>query len=65
MHDRIKVEGRVGNLGDAVQISQTGDGKVEVVARIPFSGRYLKYLYVPTLCAPGVAYHIYGKRAVY
>lgn len=46
LHDRIKVEGRVGNLGDKVVISQTGDGKVEVVAHIPFSGRYLKYLYV-------------------
>ncbi|RMJ28286.1 60S ribosomal protein L22 [Aspergillus sp. HF37] len=47
LHDRIKVEGRVGNLGDKVNISQTGDGKVEVVAHIPFSGRYLKYLFVP------------------
>lgn len=47
LHDRIKVEGRVGNLGDKVVISQVGDGKVEVVAHIPFSGRYLKYLYVP------------------
>ncbi|OQE20079.1 hypothetical protein PENSTE_c014G01870 [Penicillium steckii] len=44
LHDRIKVEGRVGNLGDNVVISQVGDGKVEVVAHIPFSGRYLKYL---------------------
>lgn len=46
LHDRIKVEGRVGNLGDSVQISQSGDGKIEVVTHIPFSGRYLKYLYV-------------------
>ncbi|KAJ5115398.1 60S ribosomal protein L22 [Penicillium alfredii] len=44
LHDRIKVEGRVGNLGDNIVISQTGDGKVEVVTHIPFSGRYLKYL---------------------
>ncbi|CRG92649.1 60S ribosomal protein L22 [Talaromyces islandicus] len=44
LHDRIKVEGRVGNLGDSVQISQSGDGKIEVVTHIPFSGRYLKYL---------------------
>ncbi|OJJ51702.1 hypothetical protein ASPZODRAFT_88369 [Penicilliopsis zonata CBS 506.65] len=44
LHDRIKVEGRVGNLGDSVAISQTSDGKIEVVAHIPFSGRYLKYL---------------------
>ena len=48
LHDRIKVEGRVGNLGDKVVISQSGEGKVEVVAHIPFSGRYLKYLYVIT-----------------
>ncbi|KAJ9197629.1 hypothetical protein DTO166G4_4013 [Paecilomyces variotii] len=44
LHDRIKVEGRVGNLGENVQISQSGDGKIEVVTHIPFSGRYLKYL---------------------
>jgi len=44
LHDRIKVEGRVGNLGDNAQISQSGDGKIEVVTHIPFSGRYLKYL---------------------
>ncbi|OOQ87860.1 60S ribosomal protein L22 [Penicillium brasilianum] len=44
LHDRIKVEGRVGNLGDDVVISQAGEGKIEVVAHIPFSGRYLKYL---------------------
>ena len=44
MHDRIKVEGRTGNLGDQIDIKQVGDGKIEVVAHIPFSGRYLKYL---------------------
>ncbi|EAW21335.1 60S ribosomal protein L22 [Aspergillus fumigatus] len=44
LHDRIKVEGRVGNLGDNVVISQVGEGKIEVVTHIPFSGRYLKYL---------------------
>lgn len=46
LHDKIKVDNRVGNLGDTVQISQQGDGKIEVVAHIQFSGRYLKYLYV-------------------
>ncbi|KAK5053356.1 hypothetical protein LTR84_002330 [Exophiala bonariae] len=46
LHDRIKVEGRTNNLGDNVSISQVGDGKIEVVTHIPFSGRYLKYLYV-------------------
>ncbi|KIX96380.1 uncharacterized protein Z520_07646 [Fonsecaea multimorphosa CBS 102226] len=44
LHERIKVEGRTGNLGDNVAISQIGDGKIEVVTHIPFSGRYLKYL---------------------
>ena len=34
----------VGNLGDSVNISQVGDGKIEIVTHIPFSGRYLKYL---------------------
>ncbi len=46
LHDRIKVEGRTNNLGDNINISQVGDGKIEVVTHIPFSGRYLKYLYV-------------------
>ena len=44
LHDKIKVDGRVGNLGDQVTISQAGDGKIEVIAHIDFSGRYLKYL---------------------
>ncbi|KAL8725129.1 MAG: hypothetical protein Q9181_006533 [Wetmoreana brouardii] len=44
LHDKIKVDNRVGNLGDTIQISQVGDGKIEVVAHMQFSGRYLKYL---------------------
>ncbi|KAK8212948.1 ribosomal protein L22e, partial [Phyllosticta paracitricarpa] len=44
LHDRIKVDGRTGNLGDTIQISQQGDGKIEVIAHREFSGRYLKYL---------------------
>ncbi|MCJ1351609.1 MAG: hypothetical protein MMC33_001593 [Icmadophila ericetorum] len=44
LHEKIKVDGRVGNLGDAVTITNQGDGKIEVVAHIEFSGRYLKYL---------------------
>ncbi|MCJ1255210.1 60S ribosomal protein L22 [Lignoscripta atroalba] len=44
LHDKIKVDGRVGNLGETVQISQQGDGKIEVIAHTQFSGRYLKYL---------------------
>jgi large subunit ribosomal protein L22e len=46
LHDRIKVDGRTGNLGDTVVISQQGEGKIEVIAHQEFSGRYLKYLYV-------------------
>ena len=46
LHDRIKVDGRTGNLGDTIVISQQGDGKIEVVAHQEFSGRYLKYLLV-------------------
>ena len=44
LNERIKVDGRVGNLGDTIKISQTGDGKVEIVAHNELSGRYLKYL---------------------
>ena len=44
LHDKIKVDGRVGNLGDAVEIKQQGQGKIEIVTHIDFSGRYLKYL---------------------
>lgn len=47
LHDKIKVEGRTGNLGDIVTIAQEGEGKIVVVAHTQFSGRYLKYLYVP------------------
>ncbi|WFD43682.1 Ribosomal L22e protein [Malassezia psittaci] len=44
LHDRIKVDGKAGQLGDAVQISREGDGKIWVKTTIPFSKRYLKYL---------------------
>ncbi|TID18776.1 gb [Venturia nashicola] len=44
LHDRIKVDGRTGNLGETIVISQQGEGKIEVVAHQEFSGRYLKYL---------------------
>ncbi|KAF3932140.1 hypothetical protein ABW20_dc0107813 [Dactylellina cionopaga] len=44
LHDKIKVDGRVGNLGEVVQISTEGEGKIVVVAHQEFSGRYLKYL---------------------
>ncbi|KAF7191336.1 60S ribosomal protein L22 [Pseudocercospora fuligena] len=44
LQQRIKVEGRTGNLGDTITVSNLGDGRIEVVAHQEFSGRYLKYL---------------------
>jgi len=44
LSERIKINGRTGNLGDTVTVSQVGGDKIEVVAHIEFSGRYLKYL---------------------
>jgi hypothetical protein len=45
LNEKIKVDGRVGNLGDIIKISQQGEGKVEITAHNELSGRYLKYLY--------------------
>ncbi|KAI5895413.1 60S ribosomal protein L22 [Schizophyllum commune H4-8] len=44
LHDHIKVEGKAGNLGDAIKVTRDGKKKVIVTANIPFSKRYLKYL---------------------
>jgi len=44
LHDRIKVEGKAGNLGDNIKINRDGDKSVAVTSNIPFSKRYLKYL---------------------
>ncbi|KAK1827855.1 ribosomal protein L22e [Podospora conica] len=44
LNEKIKIEGRTGNLGDIIKISQTGDGKIEIIAHNELSGRYLKYL---------------------
>mmetsp|Transcript_46517 Transcript_46517/g.86974 ORF Transcript_46517/g.86974 Transcript_46517/m.86974 type:complete len:124 (-) Transcript_46517:55-426(-) len=41
--DRIKVEGKTGNLGDKVSVSRE-KSKIHVTAEAPFSKRYLKYL---------------------
>lgn len=46
LNERIKVDGRVGNLGDTIKISQQGEGKIEIIAHNELSGRYLKYLCV-------------------
>ncbi|KAH9842091.1 Ribosomal L22e protein [Teratosphaeria destructans] len=44
LQQRIKVEGRTGNLGDTITVTNLGDGRIEVVSHQEFSGRYLKYL---------------------
>lgn len=43
LKSRIKVEGKLGKLGDNIKVSNT-DTKVTVEANVPFSKRYLKYL---------------------
>merc|ERR1712129_263290 len=41
--NRIKVEGKTGNLGDKVSVTRE-KAKILVTAEAPFSKRYLKYL---------------------
>merc|ERR1711918_40094 len=41
--EKIKVNGKTGNLGDKVQINRE-KSKIYVTAEMPFSKRYLKYL---------------------
>jgi len=43
LHDRIKVNGKAGVLGDSVSIIRDKT-KIHVSAEAPFSKRYLKYL---------------------
>merc|ERR1711998_331509 len=43
LHDRIKVNGKAGQLGDQVAIERSGS-VITVIAEAPFSKRYLKYL---------------------
>lgn len=43
LHDRIKVNGKSGNLGDNVKIIRD-KSKIHVNSTVPFSKRYLKYL---------------------
>ncbi|KAK2461814.1 hypothetical protein APHAL10511_006277 [Amanita phalloides] len=44
LHDRIKVDGKAGQLGENVKITRDGHSKITVAASIQFSKRYLKYL---------------------
>ncbi|QHS73001.1 60S ribosomal protein eL22 SPAR_F00290 [Saccharomyces paradoxus] len=41
--DHIKVDGSVGNLGNAIEVTEDGS-LVTVVSTAKFSGKYLKYL---------------------
>jgi large subunit ribosomal protein L22e len=43
LHDRIKINGKTGVLGDKVKISRDKT-KIQIEAVAPFSKRYLKYL---------------------
>ena len=42
-HDRIKVDGKCGQLGTKIQIS-CQKGRITVLSEVPMSKRYLKYL---------------------
>ncbi|KAI0307789.1 ribosomal protein L22e [Multifurca ochricompacta] len=44
LHDRIKVDGKAGQLGDNVKITRDNQNRATVTSNIPFSKRYLKYL---------------------
>ncbi|KAF8584493.1 ribosomal protein L22e [Ramaria rubella] len=44
LHDRIKVDGKAGALGENIKIHREGNNKISVTTSIPFSKRYLKYL---------------------
>ncbi|KAK9463576.1 ribosomal protein L22e [Lipomyces oligophaga] len=44
LNNKIKVDGRVGNLGELISVAKEGSSKVAVTANSDFSGRYLKYL---------------------
>ncbi|KAJ3517375.1 hypothetical protein NLJ89_g554 [Agrocybe chaxingu] len=44
LHDRIKIEGKAGQLGDNVKVVRDGNTKITVTSNVPFSKRYLKYL---------------------
>merc|ERR1719183_2856397 len=43
LHERIKVDGKTGNLGDKVTITRE-KAKIFVTAELPFAKRCLKYL---------------------
>ncbi|KAG7478421.1 hypothetical protein MATL_G00080710, partial [Megalops atlanticus] len=44
LQERIKVNGRAGNLGGGVVTIERSKSKITVTSEVPFSKRYLKYL---------------------
>uniref|UniRef100_A0A667I6J7 Large ribosomal subunit protein eL22 n=1 Tax=Lynx canadensis TaxID=61383 RepID=A0A667I6J7_LYNCA len=42
--ERIKVNGKAGNLGGGVVTIERSKSKITVTSEVPFSKRYLKYL---------------------
>ena len=44
LHDRIKVNGKTGNLGTAVAVTRSGPMIIVKTHDLDFSKRYLKYL---------------------
>ncbi|KAG5440852.1 hypothetical protein PCK2_000007 [Pneumocystis canis] len=44
LHEKIKIDGKTGQLNDSIIITCEGQGKVSIISHISFSGRYLKYL---------------------
>ncbi|XP_953059.1 60S ribosomal protein L22, putative [Theileria annulata] len=43
LHDRIKVDGKTGNLGTKVLVTREKN-KIHLTTEVPFSKRYIKYL---------------------
>ena len=43
LHEKIKVDGKAGNLGTRVKVTKD-KSKMTIAAEMPFSKRYLKYL---------------------
>lgn len=43
MRDKIKVDGKTGNLGDKITIIREKN-KIVITTGVPFSKRYIKYL---------------------
>ncbi|CAG8490009.1 10903_t:CDS:2 [Acaulospora morrowiae] len=45
LHDRVKINGRTGQLGDVVNITRSEDHKITIITSSHvFSKRYMKYL---------------------